>query len=260
LGRVVVTGSLALAGYWKDVEFLRSFRPYKYPGIQFNLLDDLDLDDNALLIRRKYVGPIEGYDGGTIMFFTVPLIPLILMIVSFIIALIQPAGGFLTMIIGVTIGAVLGLGLIDALIFMIEWVSRAEYIRKFKSKLANKCADGIEYGIKHNIWKYLGYALAGVLGLLITVACIKLEVLGIVGIPLLLLLISFIYGDKMLEKVNMSYTVAPAKNDYTEIRELLCPKDELNLKPDISYIPPKQRTVRLWYLDLKNKVCKPMQQ
>jgi len=49
------------------------------------------------------------------------------------------------------------------------------------------------------------------------------------------------------------------ETDYTEIRELLCPKDELNVVANYDAIPKKQRTIRLWYLDVKNKVCKPMQ-
>lgn len=67
------------------------------------------------------------------------------------------------------------------------------------------------------------------------------------------------FSDWIADKLENLYTIAPANNDYTDIRELLCPRDEENLKPDIHFIPPKQRTVRLWYLDMKNKVCKPMQ-
>ena len=48
-------------------------------------------------------------------------------------------------------------------------------------------------------------------------------------------------------------------NDYTEIRELLCPKDQLNLSTDINSIPKERRTWRLRYKNFKAKVCKPMQ-
>ena len=70
----------------------------------------------------------------------------------------------------------------------------------------------------------------------------------------------FKFQDPIMEWLDNVYTVTPDHNDYTEIRELLCPKDADNLKPDIHFIPPEQRTLRLRYLDLKNKVCKPMQQ
>lgn len=42
-----------------------------------------------------------------------------------------------------------------------------------------------------------------------------------------------------------------------EIRELLCPKDELNRT--VEHVPTKYKTLRLYYLDVKNAVCKPMQ-
>jgi hypothetical protein len=48
-------------------------------------------------------------------------------------------------------------------------------------------------------------------------------------------------------------------NDYTEIRELLCPKDHQNLSTDIKSIPKERRTWRLQFHALKQKVCKPMQ-
>lgn len=48
-------------------------------------------------------------------------------------------------------------------------------------------------------------------------------------------------------------------NDMTEIRELLCPADSENLMAKYKAIPRQRRTIRLWYLDMKNKVCKPMQ-
>jgi len=50
-----------------------------------------------------------------------------------------------------------------------------------------------------------------------------------------------------------------SNNDYTEIRELLCPKDHENLTTDIKTIPRERRTWRLRFHAFKNKVCKPMQ-
>jgi len=55
------------------------------------------------------------------------------------------------------------------------------------------------------------------------------------------------------------YTITAEENDYSNIKALLCPRDEDNLRPNIKYIPRNRRTIRLWYLDMKNKVCKPMQ-
>jgi hypothetical protein len=49
------------------------------------------------------------------------------------------------------------------------------------------------------------------------------------------------------------------ENDYTEIRELLCPKDEMNLTTDLHSIPKNRLTWRLRFRDMKSKICKPMQ-
>jgi hypothetical protein len=51
----------------------------------------------------------------------------------------------------------------------------------------------------------------------------------------------------------------PKYNDPTYIRELLCPKDEMNLEPTYDLIPKEQRTVRLWIKKVKNSICRPMQ-
>jgi len=47
--------------------------------------------------------------------------------------------------------------------------------------------------------------------------------------------------------------------DYQDVRELLCPKDMANLDTSSNSVPFQYRSIRLWYLDFKNKVCKPMQ-
>ena len=48
-------------------------------------------------------------------------------------------------------------------------------------------------------------------------------------------------------------------NDLTEIRELLCPKDGMNLEAKYDLIPKEQRTATLWFKKMKNSVCRPMQ-
>jgi len=53
--------------------------------------------------------------------------------------------------------------------------------------------------------------------------------------------------------------IDPKYNDPTYIRELLCPKDGMNLEPTYALIPKDQRTVRLWVKKVKNSLCRPMQ-
>lgn len=54
-------------------------------------------------------------------------------------------------------------------------------------------------------------------------------------------------------------TLDTEHNDVTNIRELLCPKDGMNLKAEYGYIPKEQRTVRLFFKRIKNALCRPMQ-
>ncbi|MCK5020146.1 MAG: hypothetical protein KAS32_24120 [Candidatus Peribacteraceae bacterium] len=48
-------------------------------------------------------------------------------------------------------------------------------------------------------------------------------------------------------------------NNYVEMQRMLCPKDPENLVVDYKAIPASNKSVKLWYLDTKNKICKPMQ-
>ena len=49
------------------------------------------------------------------------------------------------------------------------------------------------------------------------------------------------------------------RDDYTEMRELLCPQDLKNLSTKLGSIPSRNRSWYLIYRNVKAKMCKPMQ-
>ena len=262
-GRVLCTGGLILAGYWKGVKFLRSFRPYKYPDIGYNLLDgvDIDIESSQFLIKRKSVS-YGGYEDKQTMLITLAIVPLTLVVQTILaagLATVNPAGSFLAIMVAFSLAIFAVTAVWDILVYFVEWLQRTTIFEAMRSKAYDKIDGVIVFFEEKSLWKYIKWGLAILLFIPILYFSIMFEVVGIVALPILVVAALYKFGEPLMDRFNMVYTVTPEKNDYTEIRELLCPKDELNLKPDIRYIPPKQRTVRLWYLDLKNKVCKPMQ-
>lgn len=264
-GRVLVTGSLALAGYFKDVEFLRSFRPFKYSSISFHLTDDLNIKENALFIKRKHTTS-WGSKRTTTMFFTLPFNPLVLLIqLLLVVFVITDRYGFF-----VTFGSITAFLLTiavfwDSFVWFFQWLERTTIFNAMHEVVDKKLVAFAD-ALRENIgWRNVSigvgvliliglYFLASVIpAFLVSMMVMVLSTLALVGLL-------FKFQDPIMEWLDNLYTVTPESNDYTEIRELLCPKDEANLRPDIHFIPPKQRTLRLRYLDLKNKVCKPMQQ
>jgi len=256
--RVGVAGAVALAGYYKGNKFWRSFRPYKWGSLEYHILDEINKPaDNPFLVKRKRIDK-SGDEQTTLMFFTMAFNPLILLIQTFIVW--AAAEHFAQNMLIVTaiiffIGVLWDLGVV-----LKHWLEKTELFGKMFEDVVNKISAMVEYLDENNRWKYLkwfGYSIIATI--VITFSSIFITV-GIFLVPVLIVMVLLmVYGEAIIERLNNIYTVAPENNDYTEIRELLCPKDELNLVPDIKLIPPKQRTVRLWYLDMKNKVCKPMQ-
>lgn len=49
-----------------------------------------------------------------------------------------------------------------------------------------------------------------------------------------------------------------ATDDYMSVQDLLCPHDHENRQLNPDSVPIQNRTFRLWFSDLKQKVCKPM--
>lgn len=254
---VVITGSLALAGWFKGMKFWRSFRPFKYSDIEFHLLDDVNMsfEGNAFLFKRKHLI----HDWKETMFFTTAVNPFILLVVSGSVALVAKEGMFLT-ITATILGVIFAISVIwDGISLGIEWLEKTDFFEKADSQLGKMIRTASDY----NVRKYITWALIGLVTIAIFVITMYFELFFAIFVPLataaIVAGVLWKWSDAILERLDNACSVAPERNDYTEIRELLCPKDADNLKPDIHYIPPKQRTIRLWYLDMKNKVCKPMQ-
>lgn len=257
VARVALSSVLALAGYFKGMKFWRAFRPFKWCSVD-HILDGInDFDDNPFLIKRKYTYK-NGYEQTTTMFFTVAFIPLVLVLqTSFVWAFADHFVQSMLIITGIIL--FIGMGW-DIAGLLVKWLENTEVFEKISKAFGNKLTATFEYLDVNNRWRYLKWLGYGVIATIVVIFSSIFITVGLILVPtLVVMILLMVYGDAILTRLNNAYTVAPENNDYTEIRELLCPKDELNLKPDINFIPPKQRTIRLWYLDLKNKVCKPMQ-
>ena len=159
------------------------------------------------------------------------------------------------------------------LLFVDFWVAVMELMMRYKvgSKIINALADFVEAILNRfddseiNCMK-VGIVCASIIILVLLGFVIKyiLIFLGVIGLITIFMAIFFsvavIFADKISIWMDNYFALSAKDNDYGHLTELLCAKDEDNLRPNYKYIPKKQRTVRLWYHDLKNKVCKPMQQ
>ena len=258
------------AGYFKKVNVLRAFRPYKYPSLEYNVFDTPInvVRDNFFIFKRKC---LDGRtEGKTSMAFGLAFTPLTITIVTALVWLLvtaNGAAGFLFISGSIIAGTAL------FLLFLDFWVAVAELMIRYKvgSKIINSLADFLEAildrfeGTDVNFMK-VGLVCAGLVILVLLGFVIKyiLIFLGVIGLITIFMAIFFAVAVLLADKISIwmdNYFALSAKdNDYGHLTELLCAKDEDNLRPNYKYIPKKQRTVRLWYHDLKNKVCKPMQQ
>ena len=271
LSRFAFALSVAGCGYFKKVNVLRAFRPYKYPSMSYNVFD-LPInpsDDNFFVFKRKNL------DGGrnsnlTSMLFGLAFTPTVIAIVMAMVSLIVKSngvGGFLFIFGGIVAGISLLLLFIDFWVVVIELMIRY----RVGTKIINAVADFIE-AIADRFSEFdidFGKVLIVIIGLVLLVAigfAIKyiLIFLGIIGLITVCMgtffTVAVIFADKLSIWLDNYFALSAKNNDYGHLTELLCAKDEDNLRPNYKYIPKKQRTVRLWYHDLKNKVCKPMQQ
>ena len=271
----VVGGSVAiLGGFFTKVKFWRVFRPYKYPNMQYNVLGDINgISDNSFFFERRKING-SNYRQTTPIMCVLAFIPLLLIteavLVSFIVTLRGDFGGDFGAIMAAIAGGVFGLLLfIDLTIILVEL--GVKY--KFGNRLIN-AIDGFIMGVLARFPKFNAgsqgvkvfvLSIAGLLILAVLVLMFKflLAAVGIIIVSTLLgagfFFLMLVFADKILALLDNFFAMSAKDNDYSHITELLCAKEEDNLRPNYKYIPKKQRTVRLWYRDLKNKVCKPMQ-
>lgn len=265
LVRLGLTTALAVSGYYKNIRWGRIFRPYEYNNIKYHIIDDLP-DENSFIVSRTHKNRWNGEELEKDMFFTIPFFPSLLaaewLSLSFIFMLKQPEDITVLSAMGTVTGVLFIIAAAaDAMLFSLDVISNTQIFDKLVVSLGKKLTfvgNLIDNLFEMKVFIWLMY---GALAIIAVLAAITWVYFAIYGLPVVILMFAiFFFGDKIFERFENILTVSPKNNDYTEIRELLCPKDELNLVADIDFIPPKQRTVRLWYLEMKHKICKPMQQ
>ena len=266
LGRVALTFLFTLAGYWHQINYKVIFKPYKYSSIDLHLLPDLDITDNKFKIVYSYKDKYDDIEK-QMLFSPIALNPLSVFLLSCLILFLTTvsSGSFdLYKTIIVTISVIGGTFVIFAFTDICVFIYN-KYIRYYNR--FNKVSDLVSktnyvfVNPKVIMSVIIFFGVVTIAATIILANNPMITFLGSITIGILLLSAFFYYyGERTFMWFENLFTVSSKSNDYTEIRELLCPNDEENLKPDIHKIPPKQRTIRLWYLDLKNKICKPMQQ
>ncbi len=256
--RLGVSVFLSLAGYPKKVNVLKSFRPFKYPDIKWNIItDSIDpIKDNMFIRMRKTIA------GSRFILDEIPMLtglaftPIVLLFISLVVVALEPNGivGFFAMLALGTIPLLALFLCVDAMIFIVEFL--------VKYDIGNGFIYFIEQIARSKYLKYAVIILIGVLIILLWKFLLSLIGVMLIGITFLAALsgLIFIFNSQIMQWMLNKIGITAEENDYTKIKELLCPKEEDNLRPNIKYIPKSRRTIRLWYLDTKNKMCKPMQQ
>jgi len=261
--RLTIISFLGLCGYVKNGHFLRIFRPFKWTSMMMHMMPDIEypLRDNVFIIRRKHeVGEVEK----TIyMLSTVAFIPIVLIVQ---VGLVLFLAEYFVQSMLITTGVIFAAGVtMDLFVFLFYTAMESASLGKFAKSAESGIENMIEYFKDGRMREWYAY-LAGTVFIIVAGGLLYLTPMDLVlymlisMTPLLIVMIlGILWGDRFMDWLEDLVTVTAAGNDYTEIRELLCPADAENLKPDIHYIPAKQRTIRLWYLEIKNKFCKPMQ-
>lgn len=263
--RVLLVSIFVLSGYWKGVRFFRAFRPFKWNNLKWFVIPNWD-DDNQLIFKRKQ--KIINFFGDECvktvpMMLTVPFIPAVLLIQTLIV--FATGANFVQTMFYVSGGLFILAIILDIIMAVILWYGSTQYFKKLHEVIGNILA--VALGTKcskeqQRLTKVIHIITA--VTFVLSMVFLLIPVSSIQAIAIITLAASIalalIYYKNMVEKLTNMYTVTPENNNCAEIKELLCPMEEDNLVPNIDYIPPKQRTVRLWYLNIKNKVCKPMQQ
>lgn len=145
---------------------------------------------------------------------------------------------------------------IDLVVAIGCWVRTTPVLDKIGNNVSTKFGIFNGWMIDKKAWPWALGALG--VAIIASIAAINymifLYVIGILGV----IVVMSALGFGMLKLAEWLH-YGDEKTDYTEIRELLCPNDVENQVASYKAIPKQQRSVRLWYLDVKNKICKPMQ-
>jgi hypothetical protein len=260
--RVLFSSFWLSLGYLKSVYFFRSFRPYKYPS--FKSLIDYPLSafgDNSFLFQRRSFMP--SYKGETELVICGFAFAPIFVIIAIVVAYLLEANGLIGYIVitgGILLTFAALLAFLDLCAILVELSVSHHTGDKMSSAIRNAFLFLI-HGDRRKYWLYaliavtvavLAYAIAQVLP--------HIGVLGVLGAIIIGSMVgAIIFSEALLRLIDKLMTLSPEDNDYSKVASLLCPDEEDNLRPNINFIPKKQQTLRLKFLDFKNKVCKPMQ-
>jgi len=269
--RIGWAGGVWLCGYFGKVRFLRVFRPYEYPSMEYNVFDgDIHVvNDNKFVWSRPC---IVNPNTKTKMIVGLAFTPIVLLALTTIIAgFMEPNGvlGFMAMM-GGTVSVILGILLaLDALIVIVEVLIKFDIGGKIGGGIFSFIGTLLKWvaskGLSTKQQKIILLSMGGILALIVIGVAFKylLAFLGALivsmGMMFGFFFLTLVFANQILDWLDKYFAMSAKDNTYGNITELLCPKDEDNLRPNYEYIPKKQRTVRLWFKDVKNKVCKPMQ-
>lgn len=256
--RVGIATLLILSGYGKKVNLRHAFRPYKYPYLYFNVITERInwLNDTAFIRHRKNMIGKDPYNSTTPIFSLVVFSPIVIFILGVGVSFMDPNGliGYLVLI-GIGMLPIFGIGVfVDLLVLGVEFLLISNFGDKFD--------DMMRTFVRSKTFKYGAIIFVGTVAVLLWK--LLLDLLGVLLIVLTFTIgfvgLMWFFNTEIVQWLLNKITISAAANDYKSINELLCPKEEDNLRPNIKYIPKNKRTIRLWYLDVKNKMCKPMQQ
>jgi len=223
-----------------------------------------DLEKQNFLFRRKtkyihsyFQQPIE--QTHTLLLPFTPIIPMLIVFLSWLVTESWASVGLLTMgwmLFFLSITAVIDM-VCAVMIYSNHTSAISKVIDFVISKTINNWNRLDTYMVDNKRWPITILITALVfLGYIGTFVIAHWQLFAIVIGALVVMSLLFIGIMWIFNRFTLGDTEAA---DYTEIRELLCPKDEENKIASYSAIPKEQRSIRLWYLDMKNKVCKPMQ-
>jgi len=262
--RLLVAAFLCLIGYHKWVANPKYiFRPF---DAEFNNVFELEPSvKNIFLFTRKTKYKKWNSDDVTQSHITgfsfMPFIPLLI----FSLLLLTKTASEALVGTGYIMATILTVAVtFDILVAGVIWFQYTTLFSALRTRLHSAWKTFDTYLTKTNGWKKMKVAgIVAIVALAIAFAINNTTLFLLFG-KLLLIIVAVMVplvllgmGSMWLMNRFMFGDLEGA--DYTEIRELLCPKDEENKIASYSAIPKKQRSLRLWYLDTKNKVCKPMQ-
>ena len=168
-----------------------------------------------------------------------------------------------------TMAVIFGLLLaVDMFVIFMEFMLRFKIGERIAKGLFNfiaAIANSIPT-VSHDTKKLTILILLGIIATVAVVLLFKYLIIFVGLFAVMMLLMVGFFGTALFFASHISdwldkyFALSAKDNNYDNITELLCPKEEDNLRPNYKYIPKKQRTVRLWYHAVKNAVCKPMQQ